>query len=176
MLVNLRRQIWIVIVSCWLSPIDVSFAADAAETHIARGVELRRQGDDLTALEEFRKGYELAKSPRGAAQLGLCEQALGRWSEAEAHLREAVRASNDAWVKKNRETLRDSLEAVKERIGRLEFVGSPAGAEISIAGQLIGRLPIKDPIVVNNGSVDVEASAPGFEPMRRAVMIKGGEY
>ena len=53
-------------------------AADA-ENYIKRGNELRRSGRDQQALPLFEKAYEVAPSPRTAAQLGLCEVVLGYW-------------------------------------------------------------------------------------------------
>src|SRR3569832_91379 len=64
---------------------------------IARGVALRKEGDDQAARDLFMKVYERSHSARAAGQLGLAEQALGRWEEAEAHLREALRSPNDSW-------------------------------------------------------------------------------
>jgi len=50
---------------------------DPADAAIRRGVDLRRQGQDDQALQEFKKAYELSPSPRALAQIGLAEQALG---------------------------------------------------------------------------------------------------
>src|ERR1043165_4391919 len=73
-------------------------AADAA---IRRGVDLRKQGRDMDALEEFRKGYAVAKTPRALAQIALAEQALGRWVDAESDLEQAMSSKSDAWIRKN---------------------------------------------------------------------------
>src|SRR3982751_2270792 len=72
--------------------------ADDAEPLIRRGIELRRAGRDAEALEQFRQANQLAPSPRAAAQIGLAEQALGRWLDADGHLRAALAAPSDPWI------------------------------------------------------------------------------
>ncbi len=72
----------------------------------AEAVELRRAGQDAEALPKFEEAYRLSPTPKAAAQLGLCLQALGRWSEADARLSEALKAKDDTWVRKNRDILR----------------------------------------------------------------------
>src|SRR5262245_713516 len=76
-------------------------ASNDEDALIRRGLELRRRGDDAAALPHFERAYWLAQSPRSAAQLGFAEQALGRWSDAEVHVAEALRAGDDPWVRKN---------------------------------------------------------------------------
>lgn len=80
--------------ACGLLAAQVAHAqtATSVDDLIHHGVELRRHGDDSGALLEFRRAYEAGHSPRAAAQMGWAEQALGRWLEADAHLREAMLA------------------------------------------------------------------------------------
>lgn len=151
-------------------------AADEAERLIRRGIELRKAQDDQAALKEFQKAYDLTHAPRAAAQLGLAEQAVGRWEDADGHLSEALRAKSDPWVAKNRAALDEALGTVKEHIGRVEVVGDPPGAEVYVNGRLAGRLPLPDPVTVSAGQVDVEVRAPGHQPAARTVSIIGGQY
>src|SRR5688500_5007277 len=77
-----------------------------SEALLARGNQLRRAGDDEGALPIFKRAYELHKSPRTIAQLGLVEWALGRWVDADEHLTEALKAVNtDVWIRNNRTTI-----------------------------------------------------------------------
>jgi hypothetical protein len=154
----------------------VSSAVSAAPANdpIAQGIALRKAGDDQGALPLFEKGYEAKHAPRAAAQLGLCEQALGRWLDAETHLTEALKASGDAWVEKNRGALDAALVVVKSHIGRLEIAGEPAGATVTVNGIEAGKLPLAEPVRVPAGEVQVELVAPGFNRASRTVRIEGG--
>jgi PEGA domain len=151
-------------------------AADSEEEKLLHeGVDARRQRDDAKALELFQKAYALHASPRAAAQMGLAEIALGRWPASEAHLEEAIAASNDPWIDKNSKSLRETLTRVHQHVGRLEVLGGPTGAEVVIAGEAQGRLPLTKPIRVRAGDVRFEVRAKGYEPETRTVRVEAGQ-
>jgi len=156
-------------------PVAVA-ADDSDDAVIARGVALRKEGDDQAASELFMKVYQRSHTARAAGQLGLAEQALGRWEEAESHLREALRSPDDPWVKKNHDALSRDMLLIKSHIARVEIVGDPEGAEILINGRAVGTLPLSGPISTSAGSVDIEARAPGFRHEMRTVNLTGGQY
>src|SRR5580765_4871244 len=95
--------------------------ADAAEVEalIAKGNELRRAGTPGPALPYFRKAYELARTPRTTAQLGLGELAAGYPVEAAEHLAAALETPNDPSIVKYRQMLSDSLATARSQIGEL---------------------------------------------------------
>lgn len=151
-------------------------ASDPTEDElIHKGVERRRHQDDDAALELFQKAYALHKSPIAAAQMGLAEMALGRWPDADEHLTEALAASSDAWVTKNSGTLNKALAAVRQHVGRLQVLGGPKGAEVVIAGEVRGTLPMTSPIPVRAGDCRIDVRAAGFEPTTRTVQIGADE-
>jgi hypothetical protein len=159
-----------------------TFAASSAaaaepteESLIREGVEARRKQDDLAALELFKKAHALSHSPRAAAQMGLAEIALGRWTDADAHLEEAIGAAHDPWIQRNRATLEESLARVKREVGKLEVLGSPPGAEVLVGGQVKGTLPLAAPIRVRVGDFRLEVRAPGHEAFTRTVRINPGQ-
>ncbi len=146
------------------------------EALIKDGIELRRAGRDADAVTKFEQAYEAAKTPRAAAQLGLCLQALARWAEADPMLAEALSSTKDPWVKKNRDTLKDALEQVKAKVGRVEIVGKPVGAEVAINGRVVGTLPLPKPVLVNEGPVDIEVSAPGYKRGIKNLTVPGASF
>ena len=113
--------------------------AEQVESLIRQGVELRKQGKDALALPFFENAYQKSRNPRTAAQLGLGEMALGYWVEAQRHLGEAVEATDNPWVKKNARMLSDSLAKVRSMVGELTITGEPAGADVTINGQPMGK-------------------------------------
>lgn len=142
-----------------------------AENLIRRGVEMRRQGRDERALPLFQQAYELARNPRTAGQLGLCELSIGYWLDAEQHLAEALASADHPWVAKNRAQLAASLERARVNIGELTVSGTPEGAVVSINGNAAGKLPLAKPLRLGHGPVDVEVSAPGYVAVRRSLVI-----
>lgn len=149
-------------------------AAADAEALVKEGVALRRQGDDLAALKKFEQANSIEQSPRTFAQLGLAEQALGRWGAADRHLRAALANPNDGWMAKNRRSIEQALKTVAQHVGQLEVVGSPAGSEVRVDGELVGKLPLQRGVPATAGIVAVEVRAPGHLPIIRSAQVEVG--
>jgi hypothetical protein len=145
-----------------------------ADSLIRHGIELRKAHDDEGAAREFQKAYDQVHTPRAAGQLGLAEQALGRWEDAERHVGEALHAAGDAWVVKNRAILDEALGAIQGH--RIEVIGDPEGADVSVNGRVVGKLPLKEVVRVSAGEVEVELHASGYVPMQRTLTIVAGQY
>jgi hypothetical protein len=153
----------------------LALAAPASEADrlIDRGVDLREEGKDLEALELFQRAYEMNKSPRAMAQIGLAQQALGRWVDAEASLAKAIAESKHPWIKTRRAALESALAKVRERVGRVEILGT-AGAQVAIDGRVAGTLPLTQPVSVVAGTIAVEVSGEGYLPVTRTVVVPAG--
>jgi hypothetical protein len=149
--------------------------AEDAEGLIKRGVELRKAGRDGEALELFKRAHDVAPAPRSLAQMGLAEQALGSWPDAEAHLAQALASRKDPWIAKNVAVLQDALAAVGQHLGSLEVLGKPAGAEVLLDGRVVAKLPLAEPLRVTAGTVPVELRAPGYLPLVRTVTVVAGQ-
>lgn len=147
-----------------------------AERLIRHGIELRKAHDEAGAVRELQKAYDLVHTPRAAGQLGLAEQALGRWEDAEQHVREALEADADPWVVKNQAALGEAMGLIQSHLGRIELVGEPDGAQVLINGRAAGTLPLAQPVSVSAGEIDVELRAPGFQPAQRTLAIAAGQY
>lgn len=150
--------------------------ADKADDLIKRGLDMRREGDDQGAEPLLREAYDESHSPRAAAQLGFCEQALGRWPDAETHLAESLRAAGDPWVKKNHQSIWDALVLVKAHIARLEISGEPPGAEVVVNGNVVGQLPLPAPVRVSGGEIVVEVRARDYSSATQKLRVEGGHY
>jgi hypothetical protein len=174
---SLRLSLFVAaIVASTALPRGAHGAATKSDTLVNQGVELRRNGDDQGALALLLQAYALDHAPRAAGQLGLCEQALGRWADADVYITEALKAETDAWVKKNRRTLEDALVIVKSHIARVEIEGEPEGAEIWVNGVLAGKLPLAAPVRVAAGEVEIELRAPGFAREAKTMRLEAGQY
>ena len=154
-----------------------SWASEGDDALIREALSLRRAGDDRKALILFRRAYETAHTPRAAAQLGLCEQALGRWAEAESYVTEGLRgADQDAWVRKNRGVLESTLGEIRLNVARIEVVGEPADAEVLVNGTVVGRLPLPAAVHVTAGEVRSDLRAPGHSSSTKSLSVVGNQY
>lgn len=152
----------------------IAAAADADEL-IREGVTLRRGGEDAAALLRFQQAFQIKETPRALAQIGLAEQALGRWASAYEHLHGALDAASDPWIKKNGGLIVEALNHVNEHVGQVEILGGSPDAEVRIDGLGRGKLPLTHPITVPTGTVTIELVAPGFLSAQRITVVRARE-
>jgi hypothetical protein len=177
------RAGWLPLLACLASVAPVMGTARSAsaaepidvENLMRQGVELRQKGRDQAALPLFQRAYDLERSPRTAAQLGLVEANMGYWLAAERHLDEALASPRHPWVFKVRPQLEQTLKVVRTSIGEIEVLGTPSGAEVLVNGKTEGTLPLGAPIRANEGMAQVVVRAPGFEDKPVSLRVVGGK-
>jgi hypothetical protein len=145
------------------------------EDLIRQGNDLRRAGKDPMAVPIFQKAYDLERSARTAAQLGLVEAQMGYWVAAERHLSEALSFTRHPWLDRNRTVVDETLKRVQSYIGELSVTGSPSGAEVLVNGKSVGNLPLDKPVRVAEGPVQVTLRALGHAPATASVTVDGGK-
>jgi hypothetical protein len=138
---------------------------------IEQGKAQRLAGDEAAALVSFERAHRMGPSPETLGLMGASEYNLNRQVEAEVHLTEALRSARDPWVQRNQVKLTQILQTVRSQLGWLEIVGTPAGAEVEVAGRAVGRLPLPGRVRVLAGEVNVRLAAPGYRVARRDVDV-----
>ena len=173
------RRVHLALIIVLISLVSLAIPARAAESAdqlIRKGLEMRKRGDDLGALPLFEQAYKLSPTPRAAAQRAFCAQALGRWTQVESDLTEALKSPDDAWVKKNRGAIDESLREAKMKVAVIEVVGEPPGADVLVNGKVVGQLPLARPLRIEAGEIDVELRAEGHRPSLKSLHVVGGQY
>lgn len=145
--------------------------SSSTEALIARGIGLRKAGDDRGALEAFEQAYSASGSAQALAQRALAEQALGRWVPAHLHLEQALAVRGDRWIDGHRATLEAAQQEIASRIGLLDVSCNVPGAEVEIDGEQIGRTPLPRPQPVVAGQSVVKVSAAGHFTVTRQVQV-----
>jgi hypothetical protein len=140
--------------------------------HIQRGVELRRAGHDREALAEFEAAWSLRRTPRARAQIGLAQQALGHWREAEGAIDDALGASDDEWIVRYKGALLKARSVVQNHLAWLYVESKVVGAALSLEGQPARTLPLDAPLRIEAGVVRFELSAEGYVPAVRTIVVK----
>ena len=136
---------------------------------------MRTKGEDQYALPLFQKAYDLERSPRTAAQLGLVEAALGYWLSSERHLQEALTSTRNPWLIRYETQIRKTLAHVQASIGEVDVNGSPRGADVLVNGQRAGQLPLAQPVRIGEGAVQVVLRAPGYKEGSSFSKVAGGQ-
>lgn len=142
---------------------------------VRHGVELRQRGDDAGALAELQRAHTRSEEPRVLAQLALAEQAMGRWLDADRHLRAALRSDADPWIVRNRTALHQAEEQLNAHLGRLRVAGAVEGAEVFANDERVATLPMAEPARVVAGTNVIEVRATGYVTMTRRVQVEPGQ-
>ena len=176
---KMRTPTIVAILLCGLvlvRPASAVTASESPDSLIDRGLDLRRQGKPAEALELFERANSVAPSARAVAQMGLAEISLHRWIDADTHITAALARHDSEWIEnpKTRETLRKALADVGSHLGRIRVEGTN-GAEITIEGRVVGRLPLPTAAAVNPGAIRIRATAPGYQPLDVEVVVAAGE-
>ena len=158
----------------WTPPARAATDAEQAESLIREGVNLRAKDSAALALPLFEKAYQISRTGRTAAQLGLCELELGYCVEADRYLTEAL-AADHPWIAKNKAALKKPLETARANIGELVLVVSPANADVSLNNKPLDRSALGAPIRLGKGLVDLEVWATGYVTARETVILSGGK-
>ena len=149
---------------------------DESDALINQGLKAMRKGDYQAALEAFHRAHQAKPTTRSVTEIGLAEQALHRWLEAEEDLAAALsEEEQDAWLEAHRSLIEKALADVRSHLGMLTVESGPRGAPVKINGQLRGLLPLSRPLFLLPGTVQVEITAPERRPWRSEVPIKLGE-
>ncbi len=156
-----------------LAPSTARAQSPEVERLLREGIELRQRGDPAAALGAFERANQLARTPRTLAQVALAEQALGRWVDAEAHLREALSAAADPWIARNRAALDGALGVIAQHVGQLLVRCDVDGAAVRVAGRPAGECPLAEPVHVEAGEVEVTGAAPGASASERVRVTAG---
>ncbi len=142
------------------------------ESLVRHGVAFRPDRKHREALDVFRRAAAIERTPHVLGQMGLAEQALWLWVEADADLHEAIAKSDDAWIRKNHATLEDALKVISRHVGGLIVGGNPKGAEILINGRVAGTLPTEPPLRLLVGSATLTVRARGYEDVNRTIEVR----
>jgi hypothetical protein len=155
----------------------VAHAADAGEDPealIRIGNDLRRKGDEKRAEGYFKRAYQIAHTPRSAAQLGLVELALGHHRVAEEHLAEALGA-DDAWVHDHEAVLTSSISKARSHLFAVELVGAPRDATAVAPGGGVRKIPADGVLCFDPGPVKLTVQAVGRKSASVEVSGAAGE-
>ena len=150
-------------------------APNSPDELVAKGIALRSDGHAQEALELFQRVHDAAPSARTLAQIGLAETDLRHWVDAEAHLTDALASHDLPWIQnaKNRDVIEKTLVVIRSHISLVDIVG-PSGAEVSVSGRPVGRLPLPTPVHVAEGRVRIDGTAEGRQSAAIDLPVPGG--
>lgn len=150
-------------------------APDAAKikeagAHFERGVGLYKEADYRGALVEFKRAHEIAPNATVRFNLGQAQYQLRDYPAAlttfESYLSEAPANAP------NRGEAEAAVAQLKGRVGTLRFAG-PAGGEILLADESLGKLPVAPHRVPVGSHKVVLVSASGTRTAKTVDVVGG---
>jgi tetratricopeptide (TPR) repeat protein len=139
--------------------------SELAAALVDEGIMLKTQGDAAGALSRFEEAQQIYATPRGSAQQGLAEEALGDMAAAEDHVSAAIAAKKDPWVRKNRTLLRKAQTRIMrftKNYAKLQVAGTPTGTRLYLHERQVGSLPQTTLLRVPAGPITLIARQDGF--------------
>lgn len=168
-----RRYLTILVLALHTGPVlgqaapDVAAAPDVftaeARRRFQEGMAASNAGDYERARAAYLQTYALNQSPEVLRNLGVAEVRSGHLVSGARRLSAYLRgapAKNEQ--PDQREFARELLAQAEARVGRLKVDVDPAGAEVLLDGEVIGKAPLTEHIYVEPGSHEVTARKDGF--------------
>ena len=148
---------------------DDTTSSRQAFKHFQHAVSLYGEADYRAALVEFKRAYTLAPNPSVLYNVGETQYELQDYAGAlttfEHFLAEA--AAGDA----HRPEVEGDLEVLRARVGHIIVVTVPAGADVTVDDQPVGKTPLERSLLVSIGHRKVVAAIGGRAPITRYVDV-----
>lgn len=141
-----------------------------------RGVQLFRAHNFDAALAEFLRAYEIAPNFVVLYNIGQVYAQLGRNPDAVRAFEQFLARGGQRIRAAQRAEVQAELQRLSQLVARIEVtVHGPETATVLLDDTELGTFPLEEPLLVASGRHVIEARAEGFLPVRREVMIAGGE-
>jgi hypothetical protein len=156
-------------------------AADRAEVQreagerFRRGLELYNDGDPSLALVEFERAYALVPNYRVLYNIGQVSVQLGRYARARQAFERYLTEGDAEIPVERRQAVAADLTMLARRTAFLALSVEPAGAEVRVDDELVGRAPLTERLLVDAGERRIRIRKPGFEDRSERVVLAGGD-
>jgi hypothetical protein len=139
-------------------------------TEGTKAMDSGRYGEAHAALLA---AWSLKQHAQIAANLGAAEVQLGRYRDAAAHLTFYLREAPKEKVKE-RLSAQELLARARKHVGALSIKVEPAGAEVLVDGEIVGKAPLAEEVFVDPGARVIEARQEGYATRKQAVSVAAG--
>jgi hypothetical protein len=135
---------------------------------------LFEDGDSRGALAKFSYSYDLSHDTRLLWNMAACEKELRHYAKAATLIDRYLRDGLNAITTDQRQSAVETQTALRAFYANVRLVGAPQGATVFIDGDLVGRLPLSEPLLVDLGTRTLRVEHPDFEPSETKLEVVGG--
>lgn len=145
-----------------------------AKQSFERGYSLFQQGDFTRAAELFERAYNLRPNYSVLYNLAQAYASSSRFAAA-VHAFERYLEEGDTEIPdERRKSVESAIRYYESRVGTLELVVTPAGAEVAVDGRRVGTAPLGSSVRVNAGPHVITATLANHVLDVRTVDVGGG--
>jgi len=150
-------------------------AQEEGRTHFTRGVSLFKDADFRAALIEFKKAYEVAPSYKVQYNIGQTCLELQDYACALAAFQRYLHEGDKGIPPTRRRDVEKEVARLGTLIAHVRFGANKEGAELAIDDVVVGKSPLKDPIVVGAGRHKFSATLAPLLPATKVVDVASGD-
>jgi tetratricopeptide (TPR) repeat protein len=160
----------------WVVPLSVHAQDNRtrARTLFGEGVTAYEEGRFREALSAFEQAYRLAPHPTVRVNMANCFEQLGQYVEALFNYKRFLEETEENTDNDRRDEVALAVARLTPRVGNLVLEVTPHTANITVDGRSPKRAPGGGGYPMVAGVHSLRVTAPGFEPLERAVDVKGG--
>ncbi len=158
-----------------IEPAAGSEGVDQARDHFRRGAELFKEGSFDAALAEFTRAYQIVPNYRVLYNIAQVQLERHDYAAAQTAFTEYLKQGDSEIAPERRSEVEEELRTLRSRVVELTVTSNVAGAELSIDGAVVGKLPLEKPILVSTGVRHLSLQKPGYTRGERTVSVAGGE-
>jgi hypothetical protein len=144
-----------------------------AKALLQEGLAFNQQGQHARALEKFQAAYAAYPSPKLWFNIGQVQVALDHPLEAVQAFEDFLALASDARPE-DRKDASTALAQLGKKLGRLQIKCETTGAEISVDGKRVGRVPLPEPLWAMPGRHSVTIAQSGFVSGTETVELGAG--
>ncbi len=152
---------------------SISSSVKDAGQHFQRGVALYNETDYRAALIEFRRAYQIAPNAAVLYNIGETYYQLQNYAAALTTLERYLTESGE--LATHRQEVEQTIETLRARVGKLAITTNVADCEITVDDELVGRTPLREPLLVSIGHRKVTAIREGQPAETRFVDVAAGD-
>lgn len=148
---------------------------EQARQRFQRGAELYKEGSFDAALAEFTRAYQLVPNYRVLYNIAQVQLERHDYAAALQAFQDYLRQGSTDVAPERREQVERELSNLKGRVAELTVTSNVEGAELSVDGVVVGKVPLKAPVLVSSGVRRLSLKKEGYPPSERTISVVGGD-
>jgi len=134
---------------------------------------LYQDRDFAGALVKFQRAYELSRDPRLLWNMAACEKNLRRYARMLRLIERYEKEAGTRLTDQERDEARQLVGTVKLLVSNVRIAVNQPDASVFIDGELVGKSPLAEPVLVDLGTHRIRVTKPGYEEATLVQEITG---